>query len=443
MYIKQAQEIFYAAIKAVQPQVLLPHHVYVQDEMLYLAGQEINISSFKNLIVIAAGKAAPAMAKEAEKQLGNLISKGICITKYGHAVPLGKFQTIEAAHPLPDKNSILAGELVLKTLQMVSVNDVVLILLSGGASSLLADVPEGCSLVDIQHLSGLLVHSGASIEQINIVRKHISGIKGGQLAKAAYPAKVFTLIISDVVSDDLGSIASGPTVPDHSTFADAYKVLEKYNIWIEVSESVRTYITKGLKNEIDETPKPGSLFFKNTFSEIIGNNNLALEAAKICASQAGYHVVILNNALSGDTDPEARKFVQYLLNYDGNIPACFIMGGETTLKVTGNGKGGRNQHFALCALHELLKKNKKRHDRNIVILSAGTDGTDGPTDAAGAVIDTGMIKPGMRNKDKLNQYLVDFDAYSFFDNAGGLMLTGPTQTNVMDIVIGLINRQNP
>lgn len=440
MYIKQAKEIFYAAVNAVQPMALLPHHVYVLDEMLHVAGHKINISSLNELIVIAAGKAAPAMAKEAEKQLGNLISKGICITKYGHAVPLGKFLTVEAAHPVPDKNSILAAELVLKTLQKVSVDDVVLVLLSGGASSLLADVPEGCSLEDIQHLSGLLVNSGASIEQINIVRKHISSIKGGQLAKAAYPAKLFTLIISDVVSDDPGSIASGPTVPDNSTFADAYKVLEKHKIWIQVSESVRAYITKGLKNEIDETPKPGSLFFKNTFSEIIGNNSIALEAARICASQAGYHVVILNNELSGDTDKEARKFVQYLLGYDDNLPACFIMGGETTLKVTGNGKGGRNQHFALCALHELLKTNEKKLNGNIVILSAGTDGTDGPTDAAGAVIDTEMFKPGMINKDRLDQYLIDFDAYSFFDKAGGLLLTGPTQTNVMDIVIGLINR---
>jgi len=439
MYIKQAQEIFYAAIHAVQPKVLLPDHIYVHEEMLHIAGQEINISSVNNFIVIAAGKAAPAMAKEAQKQLGNLITRGICITKYEHAVPLSKFQTVEAAHPVPDNNSILAGELVLKALQQLSVNDIVLILLSGGASSLLADIPEGCILEDLQQLSNLLVNSGASIDQINIVRKHVSSIKGGQLAKAAYPAKLFTLIISDVPGDDPGSIASGPTVPDRSTFEDTYRVLVKYNIWMQVNESVKQYIQKGLHAEIEETPKPGSLFFKNTFSEIIGNNKLALEAAKISASQAGYHVVILNNDLCGDTEQEARQFVQYLLDYDGNLPACIIMGGETTLKVTGHGKGGRNQHFALCALHELLKKNKTKYDRNITVLAAGTDGTDGPTDAAGAVIDTEMIKVGIINKDELNKHLADFDAYRFFDKAGGLIITGPTQTNVMDMVIGLIN----
>jgi len=440
MYIKQAQEIFYAAINAVQPQVLLPDHVYVHEEMLHIAGQKIDVSSINNLIVIAAGKAAPAMAKETEKQLGNLITKGICITKYEHAVQLDKFQTVEAAHPVPDKNSILAGKLVLQAVQHVSVNDIVLILLSGGASSLLADIPEGCKLEDIQQLSDLLVNSGASIEQINIVRKHVSSIKGGQLAKSAYPATVFTLIISDVPGDDPCSIASGPTVPDRSTFEEAYHVLVKYDIWNQVSESVRQYLEKGLNAEIEETPKPGSLFFINTFSEIIGNNKLALEAAKMSASQAGYHVVILNNDLSGDTEMEARQFVQYLLDYDGNLPACIIMGGETTLKVTGNGKGGRNQHFALCSLYELLKKSKTKYDRNITILSAGTDGTDGPTDAAGAVIDTEIIKAGMINKVRLNKHLADFDAYSFFDKAGGLIITGPTQTNVMDMVVGLINR---
>jgi len=440
MYIKQAKEIFYAAINAVQPQLLLPDHVYVHEEMLHIAGQKINVSSINNLIVIAAGKAAPAMAKETEKQLGSLITKGICITKYEHAVPLDEFQTVEAAHPVPDKNSILAGKLVLQAVQNVSVNDIVLILLSGGASSLLADIPEGCKLEDIQQLSDLLVNSGASIEQINIVRKHVSSIKGGQLAKAAYPATVFTLIISDVPGDDPCSIASGPTVPDRSTFEEAYHVLVKYDIWNQVSESVRQYLEKGLNAEIEETPKPGSLFFINTFSEIIGNNKLALEAAKMSASQAGYHVVILNNVLSGDTEMEARQFVQYLLDYDGNLPACIIMGGETTLKVTGNGKGGRNQHFALCSLYELLQKSKTKYDRNITILSAGTDGTDGPTDAAGAVIDAEMIKAGMINKVRLNKHLADFDAHSFFDKVGGLIITGPTQTNVMDMVVGLINR---
>ncbi len=202
---------------------------------------------------------------------------------------------------------------------------------------------------------------------------------------------------------------------------------------------MRRYIEKGVRAEIEETPKPGSLFFKNTFSQIIGNNKLALEAAKISASQSGYHAVILNNDLCGDTEQEARQFVQFLLDYDGNLPACIIMGGETTLKVTGNGKGGRNQHFALCALHELFKKDITRHNRSITILSAGTDGTDGPTDATGAMIDTEMIKPGIINKDGMDKHLADFDAYSFFDRTGGLIITGPTQTNVMDMVIGLIN----
>ncbi|MFZ1304186.1 MAG: glycerate-2-kinase family protein, partial [Ferruginibacter sp.] len=218
MYTTNAQEIFFSAINAVHPRSLMPQHVYIDKDVLHICGQKINLSSIDNLIVIAAGKAAPAMAREIEKQVRHLITKGICITKYGHALPLNKFNVFEAAHPVPDKNSILAGEIVLDTVQQLSANDIVLILLSGGASSLLTDIPQGCTLEDIQQLSVLLVNSGASIEQINIVRKHVSRIKGGQLAKAAYPAKVFTLTISDVPGDDPGSIASGPTVPDISTF---------------------------------------------------------------------------------------------------------------------------------------------------------------------------------------------------------------------------------
>lgn len=438
MYIKQAQEIFSSAINAVQPHVLLPYHVYIDKEILHIAGEKINISSISNVVVIAAGKAAPAMAKVAEEQLKNLITKGICITKYGHSIPLCKFQTTEAAHPVPDNNSILAGRIVMEAVKHLSANDIVLVLLSGGTSSLVADMPGGITLEEMQLVFKLLVNSGASIQEINIVRKHLSKIKGGQLAKSAYPAKVFTLVISDVVDDDLSSIASGSTVPDSSTFEDAYNILIGYNIWIQISESVKTYIVKGLKNEIDETPKPGSVYFKNTFSKIIGNNLAALEAAKIKATQLRYNTVFFEEKMTGNTEREARQFVRYLLDYPGILPACILMGGETTLKVTGSGKGGRNQHFALCALNELFNKNKIQQKRKIVILSGGTDGTDGPTDAAGAVIDPEMYKPGSIHKEILKEHLAHFDAYTFFAKSGGLVKTGPTQTNVMDIVIGLI-----
>ncbi len=436
MYTNDAQEIFFSAINAVHPRSLMPQHIQVDEQVLNICGQKFNISSIDNFIVIAAGKAAPAMANELEKQIRYLITKGICITKYGHALPLNKIQVLEAAHPVPDKNSILAGRIVLDEVQNLSANDIVLVLLSGGASSLVADTPAGITLEELQLVFKLLVESGASIQEINIVRKHLSKIKGGQLAKAAYPAKVITLIISDVVGDDLGSIASGPTVPDNSTFEHAYNILLQYDTWIRVSDSIRKYLTNGLINEQEKTSEPGLDYFKNAFSKIIGNNLLALEAAKLKAVQMGYNTIVLEENMTGDTEEKSRQFVRYILDYTGNLPACILMGGETTLQVTGSGKGGRNQHFVLCALDELLNKNTDKHTSRIIILGAGTDGTDGPTDAAGAVIDPEIYEPGQI--DILKEYLLNFDAYTFFKKNGGLLKTGPTQTNVMDIVIGII-----
>ena len=439
MFTSQAYEIFSSSVSAVQPQVLIPAHLYIKDGYLYLAGQKISVKDINRLVVIAAGKAASAMAKAAEIQAGQLIKSGLCITKYGHSVPLEIFQTLEAGHPVPDANCIQAGAKVLETLAELTSGDIVLVLLSGGASSLVADLVPGCSLEAMQQLTELLINSGAGIQEINCVRKHLSRIKGGQLAKAAYPAKIYTLIISDVVGDDPGTIASGPTVPDASTFEEAFHVLEKYDIWNKTAASIRHHISRGLNDEIEETPKPGSGLFINSFTKVIGNNRLALSAAKLKAEQLGYETLVLTDTLTGDTELASRKFVNYLLHYNGKLPACILLGGETTLKVTGDGKGGRNQHFVLCAISELLEKSKVVKTRNITILGAGTDGTDGPTDAAGAVYNSQSQQSGEINKTTIESYLNRFDAYHFFAEYGGLVKTRPTQTNVMDIAIGLVN----
>lgn len=426
-------KIYTAALQAVQPMHLIRQVLFLDEKNLYIAGHIIPREKISRLIIVAAGKAAYAMAKEAELQLGDLISDGICITKYGHSEKLNTIKIIESAHPVPDENSVIAGQKTLALINRLTLDDLVIVLLSGGASSLLADVPAGATLEETQSLFGQLVNSGASIHQINIIRKHISGIKGGQLAKAAYPAKIFTLIISDVPGDDLSSIASGPTVPDPSTFEQAHEILAGYDIWDQTAAPIREYINLGLKKQIAETPKQDDPIFETARSTIIGSIHIALQAAKKTASAMGFRAEIIDPYLTGSTNLEARKLVNQLFTFKEKEPVCLLWGGETTLKVTGGGKGGRNQHFALCALDEIRKKNiQGNHD--IILLCAGTDGTDGPTDAAGAVFHSGILV----DEASLEYALVNFDSYPFFEKLDCLIKTGPTQTNVMDLVIVLL-----
>jgi glycerate 2-kinase len=427
-----AMQIFEAAVQAVQPAHLLQQHLYADDTHVYIAGNAIDRKKIHQFIVIAAGKADAAMAQQAEQQLANIITNGICIIKYEHALPLQKLKTMAAAHPVPDANSIKAGAAVLQLVNGLHNNDVVLVLISGGASALMADIPEGCTLQEVQTTFELLLKSGASIHQMNAVRKHLSKIKGGQLAKAAQPAKVFSLLLSDVVGDDLDTIASGPTAPDKSTFSTVHQVLQQYQLWHVIPESIRRHLTKGLDKLIADTPKINEAFFTNTFTQIIGSNKIALGAAAQLATQLGYHTIIYKENVTADTVKFARALLQQYKDYNGPLPACILAGGETTLQVTGTGKGGRNQHLVLCALDEL---SKHLHDKkNITILSAGTDGTDGPTDAAGAVAGAAMLQAGI----PIKKYVENFDAWHYFEQTGGLIKTGPTQTNVMDIMMVLI-----
>jgi glycerate 2-kinase len=427
-----AIQIFEAAVEAVQPQQLMQQHLYADEEYIHIAGYALRKSSINNVIVIAVGKAAAAMAQQAELQLGNIITNGICITKYEHGLPLQTIQLLEAAHPVPDENSIKAGEAVLRLINGLTKDDVVLVLISGGASSLMADVPEGCTITDVQTCFELLLNSGATIHEMNAVRKHLSKIKGGQLAKAAQPAKVFSLILSDVVGDDTDTIASGPTVPDRSTFTDAQEILLKYKLWDSIPAAIRNQLTRGLQQQITETPSPGELFFQNTFTQIIGSNRIALQEAATKAKQLGYHTIIYKENVTEDAEQFARTCIQQFIHYTGVKPACILCGGETTVKVTGNGKGGRNQHLVLCALDELSKQKKLHHV--ITVLSGGTDGTDGPTDAAGAVADSNSLPDDLL----LKKCLADCNAYHYFEQTGGLLKTGPTQTNVMDVMLLLI-----
>jgi glycerate-2-kinase len=381
------------------------------------------------------------MAVETEKILGSLITDGLVITKYGHRLPTKRIKILEAAHPVPDERSVKGVRETLQLLNKATEKDIVICLISGGASALWCDVPPGVSLQDVQITFDLLLKSGAGIHEMNAVRKHLSGIKGGQLVRHCGGARVFSLIISDVPGDDLDVIASGPTVADASSFKDAYAVLSKYNLTDLLPKGILQHLYEGLKGLLIETPKPGDQLFQRTNNKIIGTNQLALLAAKKMAEALGYNTVIIPGLVTEDAETAARDFVLTALMYKDKKPVCILQGGETTVHVTGGGKGGRNQHVALAALCEISKLQKENVARQITVLSGGTDGSDGPTDAAGAFIDFETLEAAMLKHLAPEAYLKHNDAYHFFQQTSSLLFTGPTQTNVMDIMIALVNNQ--
>lgn len=430
-------KIFIDAIRAVHPRKLLPQYIRVTGNLISIAGKSIERNSFEKLILISCGKASSAMAAEAETILGDLITDGICVTKHGHSLPLKQIETIEAGHPYPDENSIRAGQLVKEKLCFLSEKDIVILLLTGGASSLLADVPDGCTLEEIKEMNKLLVNSGASINEINIVRKHVSNLKGGQLSKSSYPASVFAFILSDVPGDKLEDIGSGITTADPSTFKNAIDVLLKYSLFDKTPPSIIKHLHKGKTGLIEDTPKAGDKIFSKTSNTIIGSNHIALIAAAASATKAGFFVNQIPELMEGDVEQAAKQVADALIQYEGQLPCCFLWGGETTVTVSGKGAGGRNQHLALCVLKEM--KAKWNRKESFTVLCAGTDGTDGPTDAAGAIINSEMLAKNEITTELIESFITAFNSNAFFKEYGTLLLTGPTQTNVMDIVIALVS----
>jgi glycerate 2-kinase len=437
MSANHADAIFRAAVKAVLPSSLISDHVKVQGNILSIEDQRFDLHKTGHIVVIGAGKASAQMASELERILGDHISRGFIVTKYGHGLPLKKIRSLEAAHPVPDENSVLASHELTRCLEGVGKDDLVICLISGGASALLTDLPPDAGLADLQQVSKLLLASGAAIQEINTVRKHLSLIKGGQLLRFTRPATTVSLILSDVIGDPLDAIASGPTVPDTSSFQDAWDILSRYGLENKIAASLRTWLQDGLKGLISDTPKKTDSLFENAFNHLVGTNLIALKAASKAAAGMGYDVTIITDRMTGEAREKSVEFVKQCLAYQGPRPACLLMGGETTVTIQGNGLGGRNQEFALaalCALQDIKNTNKPLP----TILSAGTDGSDGPTDATGAYVDEKILQETKALKLDPVHYLNNNDSYHFFQKTGGLVITGPTQTNVMDIVIGLI-----
>lgn len=398
----------------------------------------IDLNAFNKIFLIGTGKASASMARTIEEIFGERITKGVVTTKYGHILPVKKTEVIEAGHPVPDQKGLEAAKKVQILLKESGPTDLVIFLLSGGGSALLPFPADGISLEEKQEVTQLLLNCGADIKEINTIRKHISQIKGGWLARWAYPSTVLAFILSDVVGDQLDVIGSGPTVPDPSTFEDALAILKRYDLLKEVSPSIRKYLLSGKEGKAEETPKPGDPAFEWVYNILIGSNIIALEAAEKEASSFGFNTLILSSSIVGEAREAARfhSAIAKEVISSGNPlprPACIISGGETIVTIKGHGLGGRNQEFALAGAFEISGLEK------VVILSGGTDGTDGPTDASGAIADYTTIDRARSMGLDPKAHLENNNAYPFFQSLGDLLMTGPTHTNVMDVRILLVD----
>jgi glycerate 2-kinase len=357
------------------------------------------------------------------------------VTKYGHCAgrEFKKIRVREAGHPLPDENGVGATNEIVGLLKKADADTLVICLISGGGSSLLVSPCEGVSLEDKQAVTGLLLKAGATINELNAVRKHLSLVKGGRLAQLAYPARTISLIVSDVMGDNLDVIASGPTSPDGTTFPEAAAILKRYGLLQRTPGSVLEVLDKGVEGLLPETPKQGDRIFERVCNVIIGNNGRALHAAREQAASLGFQTEIVSAAVAGEARDIgrdlARKAIGIKSARGSSRPLCLISGGETTVTVTGSGRGGRNMELALSFAAEIEGIG------GIKLLSAGTDGTDGPTDAAGAIVDGDTVKRGRELGADVREHLANNNSYTFFKKAGALFVTGPTGTNVMDIQI--------
>ena len=432
-----AQDIFAAGLKAADPFDAIKQNVRLDNDDLQVAEQRYRLPNIQKFLVAGCGKAAARMARAIEDLLGDRISGGIVIVKYGHGLPLDKIRVIEAGHPIPDKAGLDGASQIMDYVRPAGAADLVIFLISGGGSALFPCPADGLTLAEKQLTTQNLLDSGATIQEVNAVRKHISKLKGGRFAKLVAPAQLVSLILSDVVGDPLEAIASGPTVADSTTYSDCLEIIRRYNLSDRIPHAVSQLLQRGAKGEIDETPKPADSVFEKVQNIIVANNRLALEAAQRQAEALGYHAMTLSGCIEGESRLVASShaaLVKKIAQTNGPLrrPACVISGGETTVTVRGDGLGGRNQEFALAAAIEISGID------GVVVLSAGTDGTDGPTDAAGAIVDSSTIQRGQSKGLDAAEFLARNDSFHFLQATGDLFITGPTFTNVMDLQVMLI-----
>ena len=430
-------EIFSAGLRAVDPEAAVRSQVSRQGNCLTVAGRAYDLDDFRRVILIGAGKATALMAKALEELLEDCLTEGLILVKHGYAVPLRKTRVIEAGHPIPDHSGLEGTAEIIRRLSAASEKDLVVCAFSGGASALLPAPVPPLTLSQKQLTTQLLLECGADIGEINGIRKHLSRSKGGGLARAAYPATLISLILSDVVGDRLDVIASGPTAPDAGLFAACIVTVERYGLAARLPGSVWQYLKDGAAGLFPETPKAGDHIFAKVQNVVVGNNRMALLASKDRAEALGFRTLLLTSGLEGEAQQVGRMLAALgkEVGFSGHPvapPACLLAGGETTVTLRGQGKGGRNQELALAAAIALDGLNR------ISLLSAGTDGTDGPTDAAGAFVDGATCQRARARGLDPGDFLSRHDSYHFFESLGDLLITGPTRTNVMDIMCLLI-----
>jgi len=433
---QSARLIWEAALNAANPATCIRNFVQADDNMLFVGGKRIEIRG--RLIVIGAGKPSARMAQVIEEILGSHITGGLVVTKYGHSLPLHRIKLVEAGHPIPDNAGNRAALDTRELLRGLTADDIVLVLISGGASALWTAPAEGITLEEIQEVTSMLLRAGATIRELNAVRKHLSAIKGGQLARWAAPANVISLIVSDVIGDPIDFVGSGPTAPDTTSFSDAYAIIQKYGL--EVPDAVRDRIKEGARGQIPETPKPGDPVFKNVSNHIIANNRLLIDAAVAKARELNLNTLILGTEVEGEAKDIGRFFAAIAreIGRSGNPvkpPACILAAGETTVTVRGHGVGGRNQEMALAWAISMAARPAST---TACFASVATDGTDGPTTAAGGIVDQFTYSRGVELGLIPLKYLRANDSSNFLKATDDLIVTGPTQTNLMDLQILLV-----
>jgi glycerate 2-kinase len=435
-----ALKILRAALNSADPRIAVRNNVHRVDDTLSVDNLTFDLDKFQRIFVVGGGKASGAMAEALEEIVGDNLTEGFInvLRDIKSSFKTQKIFLNKVRHPIPDENGVEGAIKIIQLARKAKEKDLIICLISGGGSALIPLPAAGITLQDKQKLTEALLKCGATIDEINSVRKHISGLKGGQLAKASYPATLISLILSDVVGDPLDTIASGPTAPDTTTFGDAISILKKYDLWkFSIPKSIRKRLEAGSKGKIQETPKPGDKAFDKTHNVIIGNNRSVALAACQEAKSLGFNQLLLSSMIEGEARHVGIAYAGIMeeILYSNNPipkPAVVIAGGETTVTVTGRGKGGRNQELVLSASLKIEEL------RGVAIASIGTDGIDGPTDAAGAIADGQTIKRACNKKLNAREFLMNNDSYGFFSKLDDLIFTGSTGTNVNDLAVMVV-----
>ena len=439
---REARTIFRAGLKAVHAGEAVYRYMKVEkdkDKDFFILGKEkISLNETGRILVLGAGKASSQLARAVERRLGNRIDGGAVVTQYGYAEKCRHIEILEASHPVPDSSGLEASRRIEKLAAGALKEDLVIFLLSGGGSALMPAPAPGISLANKQFVTNALLRAGAPIEALNCVRKHLSELKGGNLARKVFPARMSVLLVSDVIGDPLDVIGSGPATGDSTTFSQAKAYLQHYCVFRELPKAIKERIEAGCRGEIPDTPAPGDKIFRRVSHHVVANNRIALRAAFEKAKSMGYSVKVQTHSLSGEARVAGKSIAEDAKEILSNLrkkrsPQCLLYGGETTVKVTGDGVGGRCQELALSFAIDI------RGHENICLLAAGTDGRDGPTEAAGALVDGRTVQKAQIQGLDPNAYLRNNNSYDFHRRLSSCVNTGPSGTNVMDLVILLVN----